>query len=258
MELDNKARLERDVQCHIQYPRARVKRDFVGGDGLPVERYAFGGALRVREPHARHVHARRVSVPTPHVEPTLVERERDARVGLRGDRHAVVEVERTVRAAVRERRRDDELEVGLAEQRGRVLAARAERQDGAAHDRDGDRGEVDVRELYGAAAPAGRRREGVEVVEELVGVVHAHACGVRVDDGGDEDGGPEEELRVDREGVVVLREGEPEGTEDGRPVLLRLVERGVEVVDEAVARVEGVSSRLRGRRPAIELLADGR
>ena len=254
MQFDGEARLERNVQRHVKHASRTIERNLVRADRLPVQLHRLRRALRVRKAHTRDVHARWIPKGALDSELAALVRKADSGRVLLRDRHAIVEVQRAGCGALGGGR-DNELEVRLPQLRRGHRAVRTEGQHGSSLDTDGDRGEVDVGERRGAAAL--RRRERVEVVEELVRVVDVHGRRVLLDDRRDQDGGAEEELSVDREGVRVLGELVPERVEHGCAVKLSLVERRVQVVNEAVPHVKCVLGCLDGRRPAVKLLADG-
>ena len=224
---------------------------------LPVDLDAPRSALHIQEPHARDVDTKGVTKGALNRERLVLEYERDRRLCCGSDRDAVVEVQRA-RCGPVERRRHDNLKVSLAQLCRRHCARGTEREDSATLDRDRDGGEVDVVELDETAALDVRAGEVVEVVESLVGEVRVHARRVLLEHRRDEDGVPKEELGVDPERVRVLGELVPERVQHGRAVRVRLVERGVNVIEQAVPDVERVAGGLRDRGPAVKLLADGR
>lgn len=115
---------------------------------------------------------------------------------------------------------------------------------------EGEVGEVQER---AGAADGGA---GEEAVEEVGGEVEIHRGGVFLGDGADEDAGAEEELRVDRQRLRVVRIQEPQRVDARRAVVALLLQGRVEVIEELVARFDGDVGGLGDGGPAVELMAD--
>ena len=154
------------------------------------------GPLGVQQYHIRNAHIARIIPKRPaHRQHRPVVRELNHRRRRLRDRHAVVEVQGPGRFAV-DARRDNQIEIEFAQRGGRVGAVRAEREDGAAFDVDGDLGEVGVDGNGRAGAAEGL--VGEEVVELVVREVDGDAGGAFVCYGGDENGGAVEVLQIQR------------------------------------------------------------
>ena len=119
-----------------------------------------------------------------------------------------------------------------------------------------DSGERNVREVdrFPGADDA---LVGEEVVESVFGQVDGDVCAVFLGDGADEEGVAEEELEVDGEGVGVGGVLEEEGGEEGNTGFGLAVEVRVDVVEEAVAGVDGVLAGFGDGGPVVEFLGDG-
>jgi len=127
------------------------------------------------------------------------------------ERVPVVEVEAALGGVVHAGR-DEDVEVKLPERRRRVGTIHAHGDNRAAADVDGDGGVVDVRERHVLSFPSDGL-VGDEVVELVVGEIEGDVRDVFVGHGADEEILPVEELKVDGEGVRVLRVEEPQGVE---------------------------------------------
>ena len=169
------------------------------------------------------------------------------------DRYAVVEVQGPGRFAV-DARRNDEVEVELAQRSGRVGAVGAERNDGAAFDVDGDLGEVCVNGDGGAGAAEGL--VGEEVVELVVWEVDGDAGCAFVRYGSDQDGGAVEVLQVQRQGVGIGGVEEEHGIQKWCAINRLLIEGCVDVVEELVARFDCYLRGFRDACPEVVFLVE--
>lgn len=158
--------------------------------------------------------------------------------GLLVDGDAVVEVQ-LARRGIRGVEGNLKLKVLLAELGGGVGGLDAQGQDDTAADEERDGRDVDVADevVGGAAVDA---RVGVPVVEDVVGEVDADAGRSLLRDGGDDDAGAEEVLQLEGPGGRVARVVEEHGAHGRRAVGVLAVQGSVDVVQQAVANVNGL------------------
>lgn len=134
---------------------------------------------------------------------------------------------------------DLKLKVLLAELSGGVGGLDAQGQDGTAADEERDGRNVDVADevVGGTAVDA---CVGVPVVEDVVGEVDADAGRPLLRDGGDDDAGAEKVLQLEGKGGRVVRVVEEHGAHGRRAVSVLAVQSSVDVVQQAVANVNGL------------------
>ena len=194
-----------------------------------INRDNRGGSLNAQENDARDLHPDLEIERATNTQLALRKLHLHVRRILRHDAHAIIQVQRTCRLAVRVGR-NDKLEVLGAQLRRRHRACRAEGEHCTAADVQRDRGEVDVCK-GDVLACAFDRRERYEVVELILGKVDRHRRCVLLCYGRDQDRVPEEELQVDPKCGSVRRILEPERIDHRRSIYACFMEGGIEVVE---------------------------
>ena len=221
-----------------------------------VHRHGQRGAGHAQEGDAGDAHAGVVAVVASGLEGLAVEVELDERGGGLLDADAVVEVQLAGgRAVVADGH--DELEVLGAQLGSGHSAADALRHDDASAVVELDGFVVDVVDLDGGAIAL---HLGVRepVVEHVVGEVDRDGSGVLLGNWGDEDGRAEEVLHLEAEGVGVIRVNVEHRVDQGRSIHGLLIQRSVDVVQEAIADVNHLLGCSGHGFPSVELLSNRR
>ena len=94
------------------------------------------------------------------------------------------------------------------------------------------------------------------VVEGAVGQVDADGCAVLLKHRRDKDVVAVEELVLDDEGVLVLWVVEKQRIKERQTSLSLAVECSVDVVEQAVANIDGIAGCCASKRPAVKFLGD--
>lgn len=131
------------------------------------------------------------------------------------------------------------LKVLLAKLGSGVGGLDAQGQDGTAADEERDGRDVDVADevVGGTTIDA---RVSVPVVEDVIREIDADAGRSLLRDGGDDDAGAEEVLQLEGEGGRIVRVVEEHGAHSRRAVGVLAVQGSVDVVQQAVANVNGL------------------
>ena len=205
--------------------------------------------------HARNHHLRLVPERPPNAQlPILI-----AKINLTGSRLlqliSLIQVQRPTRTPL-SINRNPQLEVLLPQLRRRVRRLCAQRNDRPTTDMQRNRGESNVRKVDGCAL-ADDPLVGEEVVEDILRKIDRDVRAVLLGNGANEEGVSEEKLEVDRESVGVGGVLEEERGEERHAGLGLAVEVRVDVVEEAVARVDGVLAGFGDGGPVVKFLGDG-
>lgn len=151
--------------------------------------------------------------------------------------------------------RDDELKVLLAKLGGGHGRLGPERNNDATTKVERDISQALVLD-GGGLALAVNDVKSVPVIEDIVGKVDINTGRVLLSDGSDEETGTVEVLVLEAKGVGVLGIKVEHGVDHGGTIQGLLVLGSVDVIEQAVADIDGLAGGLSHTLPAVELLAD--